>query len=595
MAEIFNFQNPAQGMEYGFNAQLYPSQYKFIADAVNIVRNRQIGILSSPTGTGKTLSLLCTALTFMGKAGEDDLYALLSTESKTIIYYCSRTHTQLSQALRELSKNTNAYKSVILGSRRQYCVNSAVNKIADINILNDRCKRAVTEGSCSFYDGFYYNDSALDIEELKKRGREEVFCPYYYAKNKASECEIVFLPYNLLFTKEGRLSLGIDLENKILIVDEAHNIYDTVVDLNSAELSWSDLNRISHMSGFSNDLCAIIGKLLLFHRHITGERILTVEKFLIESKLEHYNMLNMDEHIIEDRLAQKNDFPVIFEFSKFLKYLTLSDRSGRVVFDKHRIRFTPLDPGMYFQELLRCRSVIMAGGTMEPTGLLTNIFPSLKYFNYPPVNDHFLPLIITKTVAGNQIRLVYNERDSQIDGIVNTLIALTNPLLSGGVVIFVQSRQILQMIQNSPKSINFKRTVYYESTSTFEMFQKDPQILVAVMGGRLSEGINFSDDLCRLLVVVGVPFASASLELSERNRWSPQYSILAAMRTVNQALGRAVRHSGDFAAMVLLDVRYVELQSKLSPWIAQKIRNVEFGVGLGQIHRFLRKYAQSPV
>lgn len=59
----------------------------------------------------------------------------------TQIYYCSRTHSQLTQFVNELRKTVYAedVKCVSLGSRKNLCINEEVRKLKNINRINERC------------------------------------------------------------------------------------------------------------------------------------------------------------------------------------------------------------------------------------------------------------------------------------------------------------------------------------------------------------------------------------------------------------------------------------------------------------------------
>lgn len=110
-------------------------------------------------------------------------------------------------------------------------------------------------------------------------------------------------------------------------------------------------------------------------------------------------------------------------------------------------------------------------------------------------------------------------------------------------------------------------------------------LLFAVIGGSLSEGINFSDFLGRGVVVVGLPFPNPhSAEWKAKMQYistkatnngqdgkaaARDFYENACMRAVNQCIGRAIRHLGDYAAILLLDRRYggQRIQAKLPGWI----------------------------
>ena len=136
-------------------------------------------------------------------------------------------------------------------------------------------------------------------------------------------------------------------------------------------------------------------------------------------------------------------------------------------------------------------------------------------------------------------------------------------------------------------------------------------LLLSVVGGKMSEGINFSDRLGRGVVIVGLPFPNiqspewkAKLEYIEQQALSRGGSAAegkntarafyenACMRAVNQSIGRAIRHKGDYAAIVMLDRRYStpRIQEKLPGWIKKGLVKTEggadFRMAMSSIRRF---------
>lgn len=142
-------------------------------------------------------------------------------------------------------------------------------------------------------------------------------------------------------------------------------------------------------------------------------------------------------------------------------------------------------------------------------------------------------------------------------------------------------------------------------------------LLLAVIGGKLSEGINFSDALGRGVAVVGLPFPNArsapwkaklehieqsSSRRDEGKAAGRELYENACMRAVNQSIGRAIRHRGDYASILLLDRRYgtPRIEGKLPAWIRRGIvvRDDDDGVdddddgdgGFGQVVERLRVF-----
>lgn len=68
-------------------------------------------------------------------------------------------------------------------------------------------------------------------------------CPFYLGKETQENADIVFLPYNYLIDKNARRAQGINVDNAIIIFDEAHNVESSCGDATSFEISSTDLSK----------------------------------------------------------------------------------------------------------------------------------------------------------------------------------------------------------------------------------------------------------------------------------------------------------------------------------------------------------------
>ena len=66
-------------------------------------------------------------------------------------------------------------------------------------------------------------------------------CPYHYIKYIVNKVDIVLSPYNFILDPRVQKSIGLDLKDKIIVFDEAHNLETIAEDAYSSELETSDL------------------------------------------------------------------------------------------------------------------------------------------------------------------------------------------------------------------------------------------------------------------------------------------------------------------------------------------------------------------
>lgn len=147
-----------RGISISFPFEPYELQKNYMEKVIECLQNQTHAVLESPTGTGKTLSLLCSTLAWlqMKKAQvqaerqsggvpanahyletiKNELEGITNSSAigralsgVPLVIYSSRTHTQLSQAMQELKRSSYSYmKACVMGSRDQLCIHDEVSQ-----------------------------------------------------------------------------------------------------------------------------------------------------------------------------------------------------------------------------------------------------------------------------------------------------------------------------------------------------------------------------------------------------------------------------------------------------------------------------------
>lgn len=126
---------------------------------------------------------------------------------------------------------------------------------------------------------------------------------------------------------------------------------------------------------------------------------------------------------------------------------------------------------------------------------------------------------------------------------------------------------------------------FHVENKQFSVYIKEQKgaIFMAVLRAKISEGIDFADMYGRAVLIVGVPLApyddpkiklkqkylNGNRTIENKMHSGEEWYNLIAIRAVNQAIGRVIRHKNDYGAILLCDFRFNLQQNQrgISPWI----------------------------
>ncbi|XP_043239518.1 Fanconi anemia group J protein homolog isoform X2 [Amphibalanus amphitrite] len=279
----------------------------------------------------------------------------------------------------------------------------------------------------------------------------------------------------------------------------------------------------------------------------------------------------------------------------------------------HTLHFWCMNPAVVFGAIGEAaHSVIVASGTLSPLGSFQSElgvpFPINLEASHVISADQVYVSAISHGPRGGSMNATYrNSEQFSFQDELGELLLGVCAAIPNGVLCFFPSYSMLDKLARRWQMtglwdrLEARKPVLCEPRRADEFEDMMRQfrhlvtegddtgaLLLAVCRGKLSEGIDFSDDSARAVVTVGIPFPNVkdvqvdlkkqynSSHVSTRGLLSGhEWYGIQAYRALNQALGRCIRHRYDWGAILLVDDRFGRPRGVdgLSKWVRSLVRH----------------------
>jgi DNA excision repair protein ERCC-2 len=491
-------------------------------------------------------------------------------------------------------------------------------------------------------------DNIIYLDELDEHCGD--ICPYEAMALSAEDADVVILNYNHVFDDKYRDVmynwLGLDPEKTILLIDEAHNLGDTVRSVNSDVLPQFSVKKAikevessrqkAKKAGLNKSLVIaeqILPRIMkfmekmnvkgtsseewfdphMFSDFVFGESLVREDEKMVAELMNLGDVIarqkDKESELSEIHLQKVGDFLFMLNFAKNdeayvpLKY-TDKRQVGGNTYTSTTLEIRNLDPSLQIESVVgQHHATIMISGTFSPPEAY-----ELYYFakngrttmmtlpnQFPPENR--LVLAASRATTQSSLR---DDRDN-VTEIQKHLEAFITGV-PGNVVVYFTSYNLLNQYMDicttvakaAVKQIYLEPRDSKEVSSVLAMFFRaglksatKPGVLLAVAGGKMSEGIDYRGEALKGAMVVGLPLtAYTEIQKTVNEYYKSKYGnkqgmfiayTLPAMNRALQALGRVHRAADEDGVLVLCDFRFASkggmgVQEYLPKWMDREMK-----------------------
>ena len=456
-------------------------------------------------------------------------------------------------------------------------------------------------------------------------------CPYETLLHAALKADVIILNYYHLFDNTVReqlyQSVGIEPCDVMLLIDEAHNCGDVLLDVQSVHLEEEFLKQASFellqlrktmkgaeavrhllpritgfMEGLKSSLEAedwfdpVIFERIILKSSLYGSLSEIVEELMVFSEKIRENNIRAGE-FRETAIEKLTAFMVRLEQS-------VSDSSYLTIYRKDEtsiiLEVRKIDPGSGMRDLATSHhSCTLISGTLSPIDSYKKY-----YFGDADVSTCSLPnsfpIENRRLICSRDITTAFRKRQDAVNTqkIIDYIAAFTR--LPGNLAVYFPSYQILEQFAKKTAPLIKKKTVFIEpkdsrdAGSALKEFLSLPErnksgVLFAVCGGKWSEGLDYRGEMLSGAMVIGLPLAP----FNRPRRMMIDYFkykfgeegeficyTLPAINKAEQALGRVIRTPEDRGFLVFGEGRFLEnrVRNGLPLWIREELIAVDLNM-----------------
>ena len=583
-------------------------------------------VLESGTGSGKTICAVSQALKFSIESGKKIIYTTrTNAQQRQVINEVRSIREKFPKFKGEIfaiGLQGRTHTCLLARSDPELSKGSA----EELSRFCSEMKKRKRGDGCPYFENMMERFDELEelkewikdilpaTEEIVEKCRNLMLCPYELNKMMVGDANLVVVPYIYIFDDRLRNLLldlmGIHEKDAVLIIDEAHNLPEYLREFLSSYLSVYAVNQcITEAEKFGDPFVSKSIKLsdfLLvvrdaidqirgdFLRENESDALLSEDVFLsiisdslgiskkeIRSIAEQLVLIGEEIKEIKQR-EKRLPRSYIYRLGIFLlSWMDVdNERFVRLIVDESngrnpRVEIHCLDPSLGSDPIEKFYTSIHMSGTLSPleeyrdslalpkdTKLLS--FPS----PFPRENRKIIysPMVSTKY---EEIRF----SSDMIDKIKNIIVEICNSF-NRNTIVFFPSFDLMNCFIDKGLIKEIKRTIYLEKREMkqdelmdivlkFKRGRGKGNVMLSVVGGRISEGMDFPAEELEIAVIVGIPYPKPTArQRALQNYYDKkfgkgwEYAVNApTARKLLQSIGRLIRNENDRGIAVILDRR----------------------------------------